>query len=138
VAPQVAPPAARPSSTEPGYIYLAAADGSIAARLTAGAWPARSPDGRRIAFHRDGEGTAHVIDVDGANEIRLAHGASPSWSPDGARIAFTSGEGISVMRADGSDLPLLTVFPDRRRYAESDPSWSPDGTRIAFTGTAAR
>ena len=105
-------------------------------RLTPGAWPSWSPDGRSIAFVRDS--AVHVIDADGSNEIRLTRGGSPAWSPDGRRIAFASAEGISVMNADGSGVTTLLLHGFRNdTYGPWDmgvtkPSWSPDGTRIAF------
>lgn len=53
--------------------------------------PAWSPDGRRLAFVRDG---IWVVDADGAREVRVAtHPAgdsSPAWSPDGRTISFVS------------------------------------------------
>jgi Tol biopolymer transport system component len=57
----------------------------------------------------------------------------PAFSPDGARIAFESnpragGFDICVMRADGTDVRVLTAGPTRN----VGPAWSPDGRQIAF------
>jgi TolB protein len=121
-------------------IYLAHADGSAAVRLASGSWPAWSPDGRRIAFHREGDfpwgdGEIRVIDADGSNETALVRGEFPVWSPDGARIAFADGEGISVMNVDGSGVTRLLrgdfLGGDPDWSAIGKPAWSPDGG-IAF------
>lgn len=128
----------RSSTPLPGTerIYLANADGSAIASLTAGEFPVWSPNGQRIAFQRNGQ--VYVIDADGSNEIRLGDGANPSWSPSGGRIAFTNSDGIALMTADGSAITTLIRHDFlQNTSAPSDlgvgkPSWSPDGTRIAF------
>lgn len=63
--------------------------------------PALSRDGRRIAFHRNGD-ALHVVDTDGSNDRRVASGhfgrppfagnREIAWSPDNAWIAFLSTE----------------------------------------------
>jgi Tol biopolymer transport system component len=113
------------------HIYVMNPDGSAQTRLTSGQVDDRnpdwSPDGRRIAFNRDGD--VYVMNADGSGLMRLtSFGAgcsscAPSWSPDGSRIAFG---GVLVMNADGSGQTRLT-------YWGSDPTWSPDGSRIAFS-----
>jgi Tol biopolymer transport system component len=75
------------------------------------AYPAWSPDGRRLAFLR-GRSALHVIDADGRHDHRLdkhatVAAANPvAWSPDGTRLAFTqrrpSGRTSSGRRASGS------------------------------------
>ncbi|MGH7631205.1 MAG: TolB family protein [Gemmatimonadales bacterium] len=68
----------------------------------AGERPAWSPDGRRIAFQRDGN--VHVIGIEGTGETVLGVGREPAWAPGGTRLAFAGSEGIAVMREDGSAL----------------------------------
>src|SRR5688500_370102 len=68
----------------PCNIHLANPDGSDSARRTPGGCPSWSPDGKRIALHRDGE--IHVIDAVGSNEVRLVAGRCPTWSPGGRRF----------------------------------------------------
>jgi len=103
--------------------------------------PAWSPDGNRIAFVSDREGSLDIflMNADGSDQTNLTKhpsddggGGPPAWSPDGARIAFDSdrsGNGeIYVMSADGSASSNLTSHP----ADDAGPSWSPDGRRIAF------
>src|SRR5262245_44558557 len=99
--------------------------------------PAWSPDGRRMAFGRDGE--IMVVDVAGGIPINLtthpADEAGATWAPDGSKIAFASNRDgrteIYVMNADGTDTVRLT----NSTAVLGSPAWSPDGTRIAFDCT---
>ena len=62
--------------------------------MTEGEQPAPSPDGRRIAFVREGEGL-FVMSSDGRGVRRLVRGPDlllPSWSHDGRRIAYVAYE----------------------------------------------
>jgi len=83
------------------YVYDLAQD--TLRPVTGGIDPALSPDGRQIAFTRDGGGNGlYVINLDGADE-RLIYNErpllrSPSWSPDGQWIAFSRSNGYDDCR----------------------------------------
>jgi Tol biopolymer transport system component len=83
------------------YIYLLDVDASGAganpARLTNDAeaenYPSWSPDGSRLVYQRDFNGSAiYVINADGTGQQRLSptpgFDVTPSWSPDGTRIVY--------------------------------------------------
>jgi TolB protein len=114
-----------------GRIYV---DGAPVAR---GRQPAWSPDGRRIAFVRDG--LVFVADRDGGNVRRLTRrepglhwpASFPAWSPDGARIAFTGTRDLFTVRvADGRLTPLMEA--DYSWLVSTQAAYSPDGRTIAF------
>lgn len=100
--------------------------------------PQWSPDGTRLAFVSDRDGTNDIwlMNTDGSGAKNLTRGAgddlSPRWSPDGRRIAFTSSRDgdveIYLMNADGAEQTNLT----KADGDDLQPAWSPDGTQIAF------
>lgn len=120
--------------------------------------PDVSPDGRRIAFEREGEHYDEVfrVDADGSHLRQLTASpagtpcdlggtcsGTPAWSPDGRRIAFRRGSGpvvddliekqaLYVMRSDGSHVRQLTQLRPPNLAEDSDPQWSPDGRRLVF------
>jgi dipeptidyl aminopeptidase/acylaminoacyl peptidase len=119
-------------------LWIADVDGSRVRELTSGARndssPVWSPDGKRIAFlsDRDGTNQLHVMWLDTREIAQLTHlERAPSgvkWSPDGKLIAFTS----FVPDSD----PILPIkLPERPRGAEwARPavivdrlSWASDG-----------
>jgi len=107
--------------------------------VSAESHPSFSPDGTRMVFGSDREGTNDIwaINLDGTGLTRLTSGDLPSieptFSPDGTRIAFTGlragNADIYVMDADGRNRRQVTTA-DGTDYR---PAWSPDGSRIAFT-----
>ena len=102
-------------------IWIVDVDGVRIRELTTGNWrdnqPVWSPDGKRIAFlsDRDGTNQLHVMWVDTREVAQLTHlEQAPSgitWSPNGKTIAFTAFE------ADND--PILAVkLPERPRNAQ--------------------
>ncbi|GAA0318660.1 serine hydrolase [Actinoallomurus spadix] len=148
-------------------LWLVGTGGGPSRRLTSGpadTAPAWSPDGRRLAFLRDGQ--VAVLDADGGEpeqvtDLPLGAGA-PRWSPDGRRLAFTApvdptggargpmvSDGIDY-QADGSGFhgpvrrQLHVLDLDGREVRQltdgpesaGTPAWSPDGAVLAFTRRA--
>ncbi len=132
-------------------LWLASLRGGPPLQLTASDKPVSdpqwAPDGRRLAFIRDG--ALWIIDVDGSHQVQVsAHPAGnsdPRWSPDGRRIAFLS------RRRGWSQVWLIDApIPHRGRPASrpkpvepaaltppgedvDDIAWAPDGKRLALT-----
>lgn len=108
--------------------------------------PRWSPDGRRLAFVRDG--SIWVIDADGSRQVRVtehpAGNSRPRWSPDGLRLAFVSRRrGWSQVWVIDAPVPRRGRPAAKPRPAEPRPvtppgldvnefDWSPDGTRLAL------
>ena len=102
--------------------------------------PSWSPDGRRIAFasNREGSVKIYVMNTDGGqqrNRTRDMHGDDPSWSPDGKHIAFVSerdgNKEIYTINADGRRNPRrLTDNPQ----ADTDPAWLAPAFAVAPAG----
>jgi dipeptidyl-peptidase 4 len=104
--------------------------------------PVLSPDGRYVAFVKDGQIYAYAVNrgpalsaIDKGEKplIRaLGTNSNPRWSPDGSKLAFVSD------RADHSFIGILDVrtraiaFISPGVDRDSSPTWSPDGRRIAF------
>jgi dipeptidyl aminopeptidase/acylaminoacyl peptidase len=116
--------------------------GGPAWRLGEVTTPLLSPDGRWVAFVKDGQIYAYAVTrapaptavEKGEKPLVWAAGTngSPRWSPDGSKLAFVSD------RADHSFIGLLDV---RKRTVsfitpsvdrDTSPTWSQDGKRIAF------
>jgi len=114
-------------------IFIMDAAGGKARRLTtSGSYnvnPRWSPKGDRIVYSRSQGGfQIYSIRPDGSEDTQLTSAGSnenPSWSPDGRFITFSSrrsgGDGIYVMRADGSG--QTRVSQTAGGYFQ--PAWSP-------------
>jgi len=141
-------PTLSPDATSVAYVSgndivvigIFSSPGNVTNNPAADLSPAWSPDGQRIAFVSDREGSPELflMNPDGSDVVRLttAVGVSwsrPSWSPDSTRLAFgcsvaPGDDDICVIRADGTGLVRLTDDP----AWDADPAWSPDGATIAF------
>ena len=114
-------------------------------QLAEGGGPALSPDGRAVAYVKDGQiyraritplrpaTPGNPIDR-GEKPLITAYGqnSDPVWSPDGTRIAFVS---------DRRDHALIGVYDLLTRHVfyvapsvdhDSSPTWNADGTHLAF------
>lgn len=110
-----------------------------------------SPDGSRIAYHKDYQ--IYVANADGSNAVKIDTGNPfnfvPRWSPDGQWLMFVSGEHYDchphVVKSDGSELRkiadrrghtgVMTVYDvfDFHGGSSDVPAWSIDGRWIYFT-----
>ena len=128
-------------------IYIMGSTGST--RLTSNTArdrdPVLSPDGTKIAFYsdRDGTGAIWVMNADGTNPVKLTSGngdIQPAFSPDGSKIVFSSFRldieadlperttDLWVMNADGTGQAVLF----NGELGASNARFSPDGSRIVF------
>jgi dipeptidyl aminopeptidase/acylaminoacyl peptidase len=107
--------------------------------------PQWSPDGRRLAYLRDGE--IWVTEADGSRSTRVVAkpggGTDARWSPDGGRLAFLS------RRRGWSQIWVIDAPVPRRGRPANEPkvpvaravtgagldvnsfAWAPDGARLA-------
>jgi TolB protein len=133
-----------PAGYTGGFLYLVNADGSNLTRLTFeegdgtnDITPDWSPDGSRIAFHRNG--MLAIVNPDGSNLSVILQESdelsviNPVWSPDGQRLAFISGRGdvevtVYLVNADGTGLLELKDF--EAKYVSA--VWSPDGSQVGL------
>jgi dipeptidyl aminopeptidase/acylaminoacyl peptidase len=127
-----------------GDIWTIDPDGTGATQITNGSAqdssPAWSPDGKQVAFSRDG--SVYVMEADGTDLHAVfsgpspaLSGRSPAWSPDGTRIAFVNSFALMTVAADGTGAQYVNAdFGDCFVEHNIPVSWSPDGTRLISNG----
>jgi TolB protein len=128
------------SDEMPGSLYIVNIDTSHLVPLTSGdfndASPAWSPDGSRIAFHRNCD--LSTVNPDGS-DVKIVLSSSdeicveaPVWSPDGRWLAFASDRPdpdfntIYTVDVEGMKLVKLVRLPT----TDARPAWSPDGQQL--------
>lgn len=150
-----------------GHLYQLPVGGGAAVQLTFGvhydADPAFSPDGKRIAFvsDRDGsEGNLFLLELDTAEITQLTHlnwVGRPAWSPDGKTIAFLNyvrgAQGVTqathamgfvntialggarskVVMSEAKMLSSVLYFPDGRLAWSAYEGRSPQGIWEGFS-----
>jgi TolB protein len=97
-----------------------------------------SPDGRRIAYVRDGN--IKLMNVAGRRARLLtsdasSDGAAPDWSPDGSRITYTGSGGLYLLEVKTGQVRNLAAGWTALVSSPSTAVFSPDGSQIAFAGS---
>ncbi|MFQ3582747.1 MAG: S9 family peptidase [Chloracidobacterium sp.] len=102
-------------------LWMVESDGSRVRELTGQTYSARqpvwSPDGKRIAFiaERDGSAQIHVLTPETGDLVQLTHlerePADLTWSPDGTQLAFS-------MLVPDTDSPLPIKLPEAPKGAQ--------------------
>jgi dipeptidyl aminopeptidase/acylaminoacyl peptidase len=138
----VASPEADPNGVERA-IWAARTAGGAAWRLAEGQNGVLSPDGRSVAYAKDGQifrvpvpsSAPRVSDIDKGLKpyIRIwGTNSGPTWSPDGRKLAFVSTRSdhsfIAVYDLASRKVTYLSPSTDR----DTSPAWSRDGKRIAY------
>lgn len=94
--------------------------------------PRISPDGKRIAFHCDGQ--LWIRDLDNLEPRAIADAAAdvpPFWSPDGLFVGYATPQRLWKVRAEGGD-PTPVCDSPATFGGGSGASWGDDG-RIVFS-----
>jgi Tol biopolymer transport system component len=145
----------RGRAAKSGAYFVMKVDGSSLRRIVASGGertpsgcPSWFPSGKQLVFAKDYN--LYISSVDGANTRRITDDRDgtlyrPAVSPDGRWIAGDgfigrgrhAGNGIIVMRADGTAMRRITTYTDEFR-PDGGPSWSPDSRRIVFSGYRGR
>ena len=108
--------------------------------------PRVSPDGRRVAVGRTGQGNQDIWLLDGARASRLTFDSAadrfPVWSPDGSRILFDSTRkgtrDLYVKSSSGAGDEGLVVESRQGGVDKSATDWSPDGRFVMYRSVEAQ
>jgi dipeptidyl aminopeptidase/acylaminoacyl peptidase len=138
------------NENDSSQIFLMNADGSDQRDLsgplprgTKDAFPAWSPDGRRIAFVRETRGGWSIFTMDshhGSKQQELATGSGGTalvlgWSADGSQFTYVKDQGPTSVFVMDVKTGLETIVggePD-----STVPSWTPDSREIVYVQNGA-
>jgi dipeptidyl aminopeptidase/acylaminoacyl peptidase len=100
--------------------------------------PAVQPAGSLLAYAVAGTNARAVVDVrTGVSTMLPGTVRDLAWSPDGSLLAAPVGDGIDVLRPDGTGRrSVVRSRAVRHEVSAHSPVWSWDGSRIAFTRRA--
>jgi hypothetical protein len=120
-------------------VWIVPTTGGGARRLTAGARPTWSPDGRTVIVSASGPSfgdetqlALYAVARDGSRRLWLARGSYARWSPDGSRIVYVTRR-TSWTRARGANYhrTVWLMWADSRRprrrlhVTTNTPLWGP-------------
>jgi Tol biopolymer transport system component len=135
------------ASDENTEIFIIDVNGQSLKRLTENnfwdLYPARSPDGMRIAFlsKRDNDYDIYMMNADGSDQHLFydsgSHDADIDWAGD--TVVFTSGSKIWSIKDDGTGLKQITNPANAGQWGNAnlpvgdyDPRLRSDGLKIVF------
>ena len=120
---------------DPDRNYQTTSSTTTAAQDTNPVW---SPDGTRIAYWSNDNGTSSIDIVDAHGQLihhvtrpaglDLPAGGAPNWSPDGRQIAVVVGPDFSATVIIDAETGTASQLPIFARL----PTWSPDGRHITW------
>ncbi|MBN1910382.1 MAG: PD40 domain-containing protein [Pirellulales bacterium] len=122
--------AGRGEKSSQAYVLMCDADGKNFKSLGRGTMPSWSPDGKMIAYSRQG---VWIMNPDGTDRAMIErNGFAPEWAPKGKKIAYLYHGNVYVRDLDSGETTTLLDPPYKSNHFGMN--WSPDGKWICFKG----